>query len=253
MSAADPTILQAVQSYLDRLKLKYEAVEEQFCTRLVVKNGPTVVPVSVYNSGKIVVGGKDSPLRKQLRRMQSGVEGGELVPGQELPFEIERFPEAIRERAADCEPVIIAFVEEAIRSFKAEAYLGTAFMLGAASERAVNTLIEVYADSMQNPKNKEKFLSRINGRMISRKYEEFERSYAGCQNKPTDAVLSQDLDVIIGNIFQFARITRNEIGHPEIVPDLDKGVLLANLGNFVNYIGRIYGLMKHFRDNGVVV
>ena len=253
MSAADPKMLHAVQSYLDRLKLKYEAVEEQFCMRLVVRSGPTAVPVSVYNSGRIVVGGKESPLRKQLRRMQSGIEGGELVPGQELPFEVERFPEAIRERALDCDPVIIAFVEEAIRSFKAEAYLGTAFMLGAASERAVNTLIQAYADNMQTPKNKEKFLSRINGRVISRKYEEFEQSYAGCQNKPTDPVLSQDLDVLIGSIFQFARITRNEVGHPEIVPDLDKGVLLANLGNFVNYISRIYGLMKHFRENGVIV
>ncbi len=76
---------------------------------------------------------------------------------------------------------------------------------------------------------------------------------ARTNSKPTDPVLSQDLDVLIGNIFQFARITRNEVGHPEIVPDLDKGVLLADLGNFVNYIGRIYGLMKHFRENGVIV
>jgi hypothetical protein len=185
--------------------------------------------------------------------MQSGIEGGELVPGQDLPFEIRRFPEVIRERAPDVDPVIVAFVEEAIRCFQAEAYLAAAFMLGAASERAVNTLIQVYAESMKTSKNKEKFLARINGRMISRKYEEFEKSYAGCQNKPTDATLGNDLDVLIGNIFQFARITRNEVGHPEIVPDLDKGVLLANLGNFVTYIGRIYGLKKHFRDNGVVV
>ena len=54
-------------------------------------------------------------------------------------------------------------------------------------------------------------------------------------------------------MFQFCRITRNEVGHPEIVPDLDRGVLLANLGNVVNYIGRIYELMGHFRKIGVVV
>lgn len=253
MTAADPNVLKEVETFLDRQKLVYVPVEEKYCTRLVVKSGPTVVPVSVYNSGKIVVGGKDSPLRKLLRRMQSGIEGRELVPGQDLPFEIERFPQAIRARAPDCDPVIIGFVEEAIRCFKAGANLGTAFMLGAASERAVNTLIQVYAESMQTPKNKEKFLARTNGRMISRKYEEFEKSYAGCQNKPTDPTLSHDLDTLIGNIFQFARITRNEVGHPEIVPDLDRGVLLANLGNFVTYIGRIYGLIKHFRENGVVV
>ncbi len=54
-------------------------------------------------------------------------------------------------------------------------------------------------------------------------------------------------------MFQFYRITRNEIGHPQIVPDLDKGVLLANLGAFVTYIERIYGLIHHFQVTGVVI
>lgn len=89
--------------------------------------------------------------------------------------------------------------------------------------------------------------------MISVRFEEFRKSYAGCKSKPTGPVLSQDLDTVIGTIFHFCRITRNEVGHPQIVPDLDKGVLLANLGQFVTYIGRIYGLMKHFKDNGVVL
>ena len=58
---------------------------------------------------------------------------------------------------------------------------------------------------------------------------------------------------MIGTTFQFCRITRNEVGHPQTVPDLEKSVLIANIGNFVNYIERIYKLMKHFKDNGVVV
>jgi len=161
MAAADPKVLEEVQSFLDRQKLAYGPVEEKYCTRLVVKNGRSEASVSVYNSGKIVVGGKDSPLRKLLRRMQSSIEGGELLPGQDLPFEIERFPEAIRERAPDVDPVIVAFVDEAIRAFKAGGYLSAAFMLGAASERAVNTLIQVYADNMKTEKNREKFLGRI--------------------------------------------------------------------------------------------
>jgi hypothetical protein len=52
-------------------------------------------------------------------------------------------------------------------------------------------------------------------------------------------------------MFHFCRITRNEIGHPQIVPDLDKGVILANLAHFVQYIKRIYDLAAHFQENGV--
>lgn len=252
-SAAEPKTLAAVRSFLDRQRLEVTQTEEQYCAKLTVKNGPQAATVSVYNSGKLVIGGADSPLRTRLQQMKEAIEGGDATPGQTLPFEIERFPEAIVERAPDCDPVIVRFVEEAIVCFKAGAFLGCAFMLGAASERAINILIHTYADSIQDQTNRDKCRSRINNRMISVKFEEFEKSYAGSKNKPTDPVLTQDLNTVIGTVFHFCRITRNEVGHPQIVPDLDKGVLLANLGNFVNYIGRIYGLIKHFQENGVVV
>jgi hypothetical protein len=93
----------------------------------------------------------------------------------------------------------------------------------------------------------------MNGRSILKRYEEFEKSYAGCKSKPTDPVLGNDLNIVLGSVFQFCRITRNEIGHPQIVPDLDRGVVLANLGHFVSYIERAYGLMAHFKQNGVDV
>jgi len=106
---------------------------------------------------------------------------------------------------------------------------------------------------IQEEGNRNKFLSRINNRMISKKYEEFLTSYKGCKSRPADPVLSPDLEVVIGGMFQFCRITRNEVGHPQIVPDLDRGVLLANLGHLATYIGRIYALMKHFQEKGVEV
>jgi hypothetical protein len=253
MTVGEPKTTQAVKSFLERQKLPVEETDEQHCTKFTVQNGRQLAFVSVFNTGKIVLGGKDGPLKKMLQQMKEGIETGEPVPGQALPFEIERFPDVIRERVPDCDPVIIRFVVEAITCVRAEALLAGAFMLGAASERAINTLIHSYADAISDPTNKERFASRINGKMISRKFDEFQKSYAGCKNKPTDGVLGHDLDVVIGTMFQFSRITRNEVGHPQIVPDLDKGVLLANLGNFVTYIGRIYLLLTHFRSSGVVL
>jgi len=126
-------------------------------------------------------------------------------------------------------------------------------MLGAASEKAINLLIYTYGDSIRDETNRTRFQSRINGRMISTKFEEFERSYRGCKSRPTDPALAQDLEVLVGQMFQFCRITRNEVGHPQIVPDLARGVILANLGQFVHYIERVYRLVDHFRTNGVEV
>jgi hypothetical protein len=253
MIVAEPKTLQAVKSFLERQKLAFEQSEEQYSTKLTVQNGPQVAYVSVFNTGKIVIGGKDGALKQLLAQMSEAISAGQAVPGQALPFEIERFPDVIRERAPDCDPVIIRFVEEAISCVRADALLGAAFMLGAASERAISLLILAYADAITDQGNRDRFASRITGRMISRKFDEFHKSYASCKSKPTDPVLGQDLEVVIGTMFQFSRITRNEVGHPQIVPDLDKGVILANLGNFVTYIGRIYSLLKHFQANGVVL
>lgn len=248
----DPGTTRAVVSFLERNNLAFEAKAIQHATQLAIHDGPGTVCVNVFKSGKIVVQGSPGRLLDLLNKMKDALAGG-VAPGTVLPFEIERFPERIREKIPDCDPVTVRFVEETITCFKSNALLATAFMLGAASERAINLLIECYAEAIADQGNRDKFRSRINGRTISARYEEFKKSYAGCKSKPTDGVLAQDLDAVIGGTFQFCRITRNEVGHPQIVPDLDAGVILANLGHFVTYIERIYALMRHFQNGGVVV
>jgi|GEM_PF-732401 len=248
----DPGTIRAVASFLERNNLTFEAKAIQHATQLVVHDGPMTANVNVYKTGNIQVQGSPGRLLDFLNKMKEALAGG-ATPGTVLPFEIERFPERIREKVPNCDPVIVHFVEEAITCYKSDALLATAFMLGAASERAINLLIECYAESITDPTNREKFRARINNRTISARYEEFKKSYAGCKSKPTDGVLAQNLDAVIGGTFQFCRITRNEVGHPQIVPDLDRGVLLANLGQFVTYVERIYGLMVHFQKTGVVV
>ncbi|MEK7994282.1 MAG: hypothetical protein AAB403_10815 [Planctomycetota bacterium] len=253
MPNADERVLMDVISFLERQKIEHEESEEQYCTKVNARSGPQKASISVYNSGKMSVQGPASQLKTLLEQMKQALESGAAAPGQTLPFEIELFPQTIRERVVDCDPVIIGFVEEAIRCYKADALLGCAFMIGAASERAIGLLIQAFGESITDEPNRNKYFSKINGRMISARYDEFETRYRSCKSRPTDPVLSQDLDVVIGNMFQFCRITRNEVGHPQIVPDLVKGVLLANLGHFVSYMERIYGLIRHFKSTGVVL
>jgi len=147
----------------------------------------------------------------------------------------------------------VRFVKEAIICYEAGSMLGTAFMLGAASEKAILVLIDSYKDGIKDERNREKFAGRVNNRTISTKFDEFKRSYASCKSRPSDPVLCQDLDQILEGTFQFCRITRNEVGHPQIVPDLDQGVILAQLGYFATYLERIYGLRSYFINNPVYV
>lgn len=250
---ADPKMLGEVKAFLERQRLEATESEEQYCQKLGVRSGAQKAYVNVFNSGKLSVGGPASPLKSLLEEMKAALEAGGVTPGQALPFEIERFPDAVRERVPTVDPVIVEFIREAIVCVKANALLAAAFMLGAASEKAINLLIHADADAIGDETNRAKFQSRINGRMISAKYDEFEKSYRGCKTRPTDPALAQDLEVLIGQMFHFCRITRNEVGHPQIVPDLARGVVLANLGHFVHYIERVYRLMDHFRTSGVEV
>jgi hypothetical protein len=198
-----------------------------------------------------VIGGKDTPLKELLVQMKVAIEAGGALPGKLLPIEIQRLPESIQEKIPAIDPVALRFVKEAITCYEAGSMLATAFMLGAASEKAIFLLIETYRDAIGDDGHREKFASRTNSRAISIKFDEFKRSYMSCKSRPTDPVLCQDLEQILEGTYQFCRITRNEVGHPQIVPDLDQGVILAQLGHFATYLGRIYGLILHFQNTPV--
>ena len=254
MSVGEETTVQAAKAFLERQGLQYQETEEQYCTKLSVQHAGKKAHLSIYNSGKIVIGGPDSPLKALFQQFKEAYEAGDGLPGGVLPFEIDSLPQKLHERIPDIDPIIVRFVEEAINAIKANCILSAAFMLGAASEKAIYLLIEAYGNSIKDDENRQRFAQRVGkSRIITHKYEEFKKSYKGCKSKPTDPVLSQDLDTLIENIFHFCRITRNSVGHPQIVPDLDKGVVLANLGNFSQYIERIFALKKHFEENGVEV
>jgi len=253
MSNGDEKVCATVRGALGANNVDFEESEIQHATKFTAKSGAQVASMNVYNSGKLHVEGKESPLKVWLTQVKESIEQGAGGPVVLLPAEIEKFPQTLRERVPDCDDVVLWFFQEALRCYKADSVAGAAFMLGAASEKAILLLIETYGDAITVPANKEAFKSRVNQKMISRKYDEFKASYGGCKSKPTDAILSQDLTQLLDAAFTFYRYTRNAVGHPQIIPDLDKGVVLANLGQFIVYVERVYGLMNHFKQNGVVV
>lgn len=253
MSNGDEKVCDTVRSALSAHKMEFAETEIQHATKFTVKSGSQTASINVYNTGKIHAEGKTSDLKTWTEQLKESIEKGTGGPVALLPAEIEKFPQTLRERVPECDDVVLWFFQEALRCYKADSAAGAAFMLGAASEKAILLLIEAYAASIKDEKKRDNFLSRVNNRMISKKYDEFKASYAGCKSKPSDHVLAQDLTQLLDGAFNFYRHTRNAVGHPQIVPDLDKGVILANMGQFVIYVDRIYMLMKHFQENGVEV
>lgn len=253
MSSGDEKVCETVRSALAAHKLDFQEAEIQHANKFTVKSGALAASINVYNTGKLHVEGKATDLKVWLEQLKESIEKGSGGPVALLPAEIEKFPQTLRERVPDCDDVVLWFFQEALRCYKADSPAGSAFMLGAASEKAILLLIEAYGNSIIDEGNRNSFFSRVNQRMISKKYDEFTASYNGCKSKPVDQILAQDLTQLLDGAFNFYRHTRNAVGHPQIIPDLDKGVILANLGQFIIYVERIYNLKRHFEQNGVIV
>ncbi|UYO50855.1 hypothetical protein KQX64_10010 [Rhodopseudomonas palustris] len=253
MSNGDDKVCGTVRDALTAHRMDFQENEIQHATKFTVKSGAQSASINVYNSGKLHVEGKVSELKNWLEQLKESIEKGSGGPVALLPAEIEKFPQTLRDRVPDCDDVVLWFFQEALRCYKADSVAGAAFMLGAASEKAVLLLIDGYVAAIADEGKRNALLTRLNNRMISKKYDEFKASYNGCKSKPNDQVLAQDLAQLLDGAFNFYRHTRNAVGHPQIVPDLEKGVILANLGQFIIYVERIYMLMRHFKASGVVV
>ena len=239
-----------VKSFIERNEWPFEEKMEGHINRIDVKHGKHKCAVKVYSTGTIQVQGGESKLKEALVKAKEAIENEEAI-GEMLPFEIEKFPETLQERIPNIDPIIIRFIKEAIISVKAGSNLGCAFLLGGASEKAIYLLIDSYAAAIKDQELKDKFKARIAGKFISKVFDTFKGSYKSSKNKPHGMGWTNDLEVKIEQIFQFCRICRNESGHPHLPPNLDKGVLLANMGQFVKYIEDLYEMILYYEENEV--
>lgn len=253
MTNGDEQMCDEIRKALNQAGILEEELDVQFATKFSVKSGVNRASILVYNSGNIQVQGKDSELREWLVNLKSKLEFGNAVPGRLLPSEIKKLPQGLREKIPECDDVILWFFEEAFLCYEAGSTAGAAFMLGAASEKAILNLIEVYGNQIKDLNNRKKFFDKVNNRMISVRYEKFKQSYKSSNPKIKDCHLAQDLDQLLDGAFNFYRYTRNQVGHPQIIPDLDKGVILGNLCQFPVYLERIYKLIEFFEQNDIVV
>jgi len=246
-------ILSQVRSFIGRQGWEVTEHDEAHAKRFDIKYGKSSCTAKVYSKGTVQIQGADSKLKETLGQLKKAIENDEVLADELLPFEIEAFPETLQKRIPAVDPIIVRFLSESILCLKANSLLGSSFLLGAASEKAIWLLIESYTQAIADDTHRARFKERTSNKFVSRAYDEFAQSFKSCKTKPTDSALMQDLDTQINSIFQFCRICRNEVGHPQISPNLDKGVLLANMGQFIKYSEAIYRLIEYFRNTKITV
>jgi len=150
--------------------------------------------------------------------------------------------------------VIVDYVNEAIRCFNHSCDRAAAVMLGAASEKAVLLLFDVFASAIEDEKRSKRFVED-GGKLISRKFDTLQRRLV--QITSQDELSSElrrvkeTLDGFLGPLFHLIRAYRNQAGHPEMPGHVERDTVFVNLRVFTEYIRRVYQLIDYFSQNKV--
>ena len=139
-----------------------------------------------------------------------------MVQGKEpLPEEAERYLKFLRERVPAIDPIIDQYVIEALAAFEREAYVASAVMLGAASEKELYLLAEAVLLALKDPKKH----SKLKGLLDRRKLLELFETVRDTVREAVTAKLlpyadSEGSTTYLMSLYEAIRVQRNDAVHP---------------------------------------
>lgn len=140
--------------------------------------------------------------------------------------------------------VVKIYLKEAIDTFQSGHTISSAFCLGIMSERLILLFSKKINDSMNDPQISKKYLKF---RYIKDYWQFVKDNYKKLKNiYPKYTELCYELDVKIEFLFQNYRLTRNEVGHPDFVPnisELDQQLRLKTVPGYIETIHKIIQLI----------
>lgn len=210
--------------------------------------------VKLYATGRILVQGADSPLREGLIRLKHALEAGldPLESSSVLPAALESRLTSLSDRIPEMDTDVLTFLDKAMLTMRVGAYRSAAFLLGAASEKAIGLMFDAYLGAIEDPARRHALENRMTHHHgIAARWEAFYASWKSSRNHPPHLQGESDMQAQIAQTFHFARICRNEVGHPHMPVDLDAGLVSGNLAAFAKYLEAIYAFIAYYREHSV--
>jgi len=140
------------------------------------------------------------------------------------------------------DPVAKTYLSEALETFKSDFPISSTFCLGAMSERCILQLAKEIEADLSNPDVSKKY-SRC------RSVKHYANFIADCLNRlrskhPGNDALFRDLDTKINTLASYYRLTRNEAGHSDFVPNIDRSELELALKTVPKYLDTFLSVVK---------
>lgn len=167
-----------------------------------------------------------------------------------VPHAPETYLEQLEQRVGQpLDNVVLTYFREGLLTFLAGHYLAATVMLGVASERCVDLLVEAYSNAIADANRKAKFERKLKraGRGVKRRFDVLRNELLALA---LPAKLKDALDIQLSGVFTLIRYSRNDAGHPT-GRMIDRDVAHGNLLLFPQYCKRVYDLIGYFQTNPI--
>ncbi len=166
-----------------------------------------------------------------------------------VPYDPDGYMDALKKKVTDLDEVVIKYMEESIQSFYKNLLISTTLTLGAASERLIILLSESFVKAHVDAGERLRLESRFDqGGIFKLQKVLLEEINKRKSSLPKE--LFHELDLYLGQLFQFIRLNRNEKGHPDNI-STSRDSVFACLVMFINYIAKVYELIRYFLTNPI--
>lgn len=183
--------------------------------------------------------------------------GKKLLQG--LPIDRpNKYLDYLTSQVPNIDSQVVVYVQESLGSYNLGCYFASSVMLGVASERLFELLIDAYTNAIQNPDAQEKFRKRTVGRGISQQYDEFKKKLPDLIGKngitdkdgPSTRRLRYEFKHAIEITFDSIRSHRDYAAHPRdgIVP---RHIIKGHLEAFPLFCQRVYEAIEWLNKNKI--
>jgi hypothetical protein len=165
-----------------------------------------------------------------------------LAEGEFLPYDTGQFINRLKAKVPAVDQLVLRYLTESLQCFRAAAYLGSAVMVGVASESILLSLRSAIELALDTQQKKNKFTADTAGKSVKRIYGEIQKRLDPSMEQITAALNKEDISAELSGIFDLIRKTRNDAGHPT-GRDVEREEAFALLQLFPSYCKVAYDVI----------
>lgn len=167
------------------------------------------------------------------------------------PYDPSGYMTAVERRIADPDNTVMAYLAEAVLSFRRGSVVAAMTMLGIAAERVFDLVCESLLNALNDPGEKATFEKLMNRFPMKPKLDWVHNKLQDVQRSPGTAI-PENSAMMATVIYDLLRMQRNELGHPrDAPPRVDRDEAVVNLQIFPRYYDAAERVRQFLASNGV--